>query len=591
VDRVVAPERRNHRHHRSMARLCLQIPAATLVTVPFHLVTLPEAVPWALVGAPLHALALVAVRRGSLALGLHLCLTALLWHLVVLSWFAGGLGAPPSWFMAMLPTIPLFARMHAESVLWTAITCGVCVAFAGAAFSGIAMPPGYPEGMRNGITLAAVLALVFGNLFVAQGLLSARQRLREQLKELSTEMVSLSEAKKAFTATMSHELRTPMNGVIGLTSLLLQTDLDAEQREYAKTIRSSARSLHRIVNELLDFSVLERDGIRLEPSPFAMHLVIRQVLDVFRVAARHKGLELNMMIGPHVPTKLSGDAGRVRQVLYNLVSNAVKFTNEGAITIRARCLGETAERTRIALEVIDTGIGIPESEQRHIFERFRQVDGGDARIVGGAGLGLAICYGVVTAMGGTIHVASRAGRGSTFCVELDFALVHTDETIDDLSGDITVDPRQNPFRPQRDQLREDVVQVEQPVAARVLLVEDNPVNQRVVTAMLERIGCMVDSAADGREGVALALSHPYDLVLMDCQLPEMDGYDAARAIRSQATNGPDLPIVALTTDARGDARRRARAAGMSDFLTKPVTLQALERVVTAWRDASHTRQG
>jgi PAS domain S-box-containing protein len=368
-------------------------------------------------------------------------------------------------------------------------------------------------------------------------------------------------AKSEFLATMSHEIRTPMNGVFGLAEVLLETPLDPRQQEMLRSIRESGNALLEILNAILDWSRIEEGRLEVERRPLDVVEIARDVVTVLGPQAKASGLSLRVTVAPGTAMTALGDAGRVRQVLFNLVGNALKFTNEGhvGILVTESAPSPTAPDGACRVEVSDTGIGIAAQDLERLFQRFTQVDASTTRRFGGSGLGLAISRELVRAMGGTLTVDSAPGRGSTFAVELPHGPKGVARALD---GE-----------------RVRAARAARPL--RVLLAEDNPVNQRVASALLARDGHEVEVAFNGREAVAACARATWDLVLMDVQMPEMDGFDATRAIRdAEGKNGAlRVPIIALTASAMPEDRSACLAAGMDDVLTKPVTGDSLRRVL------------
>lgn len=514
---------------------------------------------------------------------------------------------------------------------------------------------------------------------------------------------SARRAKSEFLAAMSHEVRTPMNGILGMTELLLDTSLDSIQRDYTLTVQKSAEGLLGIINDILDYSKIEAGKLELETIPFDLRDVVEESLDLLTEMAFAKNIELGCRISTDLPPTLLGDPSRIRQVLLNFLNNAVKFSDRGTIFVEVGCADASDRRTEIRIEVSDDGIGIPEDRMDRLFESFSQVDASTARRYGGTGLGLAICKKIVAMMGGEVGVRSAVGVGSTFWASIPFMVgegappaappaalkgrvafvispnervrsalcselrrlgmecddgpsvdlllgwerenrisrAHYDLVIHDLSRSnygretllreltnldrfrgcamITLVPRREavkidgdplpdhaflgkpifrkrllgalcsvfgitePIEPTEVDRRLTVVGRDPRKPARILLVEDNPINQKLSIKLLEKFGYESDLASSGEAAVDLFKSNRYELVLMDCQMPGLDGYETTREIRRlELTSDRRIPIVALTANAMKGDREKCLEAGMDDYLAKPIQPQNLRETIERW---------
>lgn len=391
-----------------------------------------------------------------------------------------------------------------------------------------------------------------------------RKRIEKELHKAKEIAEAASKTKSEFLANMSHEIRTPMNGILGTLQLLQGSDMSESQKQYVSIAYNSGESLLSLLNDILDFSKIEAGKLELEYIPFDVRSLINELAVLLKQKADERRVVIKTELDSEIPEVIRGDSVRIRQILSNLLTNAIKFTEDGDVTMRVSVLEKDDSYARLRFEIIDTGIGISENVQRKLFNSFTQADGSTTRKYGGTGLGLAIVRQLVTMMRGRLGVNSEPGKGSTFWAEIAFEIAH--EIASATSEKKPV---------------EEVLELE----GLALLVEDNPVNQVVAKKMLEKVGIKYEVVNNGEEAVnRLQQNHDFDLVLMDCQMPVMDGYEATQRLREYEKENrlEHLPVIAMTANAMEGDKDKCLAAGMDDYVAKPVKQQALRETLAKY---------
>jgi signal transduction histidine kinase/DNA-binding NarL/FixJ family response regulator len=426
-----------------------------------------------------------------------------------------------------------------------------------------------------GAVVAFLFALLFVNLYIGP-IIVVTEKAFAKLEKTTAKALEAARLKSEFLANMSHEIRTPMNGVLGMIELLSRTALNEKQRRYLSTLQTSAGGLMSVLNDILDFSKIEAGKLELREENLRVRLLVDEVTELFAARAELRGLRLEAKIDPDVPTQVEGDMERVRQVLSNLVGNALKFTESGSITVRAAVEEHNGQLFQVRFEVIDTGIGIDPSLQGKLFESFSQVDGSLTRKHGGTGLGLAISKQLVTLMKGQMGVTSEPGKGSNFWFVLPLRRLESGS----MALSTALAPR--PLAPPPESLSG--------ASRKILVAEDNPINQEVMCEILADLGYETHVVENGLQALSALELQAYPLVLMDCQMPELDGYAAAREIRRREPPDRHVPLIAVTAHAFEGEREKALSAGMDDYVTKPISAAVLAEVIQRWWPKALSRE-
>jgi hypothetical protein len=461
-------------------------------------------------------------------------------------------------FFVPLQVIPLMPSFHAALA---AIILSTAVIFDFAAHTGV--PPETQSYIRYVFTYYGLICSVIS--YSAAQYRRASFKLEKNLELAKKEAEAATAAKSVFLATMSHEVRTPLNGILGIITLIKDTKLDALQTDYLDTIKYSGETLLTILNDILDFSKMEAGKFDLEDIGFNLDRLLASVVTLMKSRGQEKGLRLDYKIDADVPAYITSDPTRIRQVLLNLIGNAIKFTDNGFVHVQVSCTNKDEANLTVRFEVSDSGIGIPEAAQKNLFQEFAQADTSTSRKYGGTGLGLAICMKIVKLMRGDIGVLSQAGKGSTFWFEIMAKTSDTAEVEGFDAGDHATSDQIPDFRP-----------------LSVLVAEDNKINQKVITGLLARAGHTVTIAENGEEALSSLTKSgaSFDLILMDMQMPVMDGLSAAAKIRVLEDKVRDIPIIALTANNIKGDEQRCLAAGMNGYVSKPIDSAALYHAIS-----------
>ncbi len=385
--------------------------------------------------------------------------------------------------------------------------------------------------------------------------LTERKQAEDRERLLTNDLERANRMKSEFLANMSHEVRTPLNGIIGMLTLMLDTDLSVRQLDYAETAARSSEALLRIVNDILDFSKIEAGKLELETVPFTVRSIVDEMEALFTPQLRTKDVHLVTEVSADMPP-IMGDPGRLRQIIANLLGNAIKFTQQGRVTCSARLKAQRGDSVTIRVEVTDTGIGLRPEDRQRLFEAFSQADISTTRRFGGTGLGLTICRQLLSLMHSEMHIESEPGKGSSFWFELECAIAPQELLIESTTS--------RSIRSEAETL-----------TGRVLVAEDNDVNQKVVASFLQSFGCNVTVVADGNEVLIALAESDFDVILMDCQMPNMDGFETTRRVRALKSVNAGIPIIAVTASALPEERARCFASGMNDFIAKPLAPDVL----------------
>jgi len=510
-------------------------------------------------------------KTGSITLSTNWMSFQFYWCITAMTIVSGGPNAPTMLWYLVIPLVAGTLTGWRSGAVWSTLVSGSVIALYVLDLQNFVflqvLTPGQVS-LLNALALCCLVVMMATNgLFVdshQEDAVAKLTRANNALSDARDAAEAASRTKGRFLATMSHEIRTPMNAVLGTAGLLIDSGLTDDQRDLARTIQGSGETLLELLDGVLDFSQLESGDVAMAPEDFVLSVLLDEVLKPLRARASDKGLRLNLEIGPGVPAAVHGDPARVKQVLGHLVNNAVKFTASGHALVSVRCDARQGADVTLTFTVQDTGVGVASEHQHCLFDAFTQADSSFTRAYDGLGLGLglALSHRIVEAMGGEIGFASNPIIGSTFWFSLPLQ-----------ERSITHMPTQLPLSPERRPAG---------VEARILVAEDNMVNQKLMSRMLEKLGYPFDLAENGALAVSAFDTMPYDLVLMDCHMPEMDGFEATEKIRELEPAGVHTPIIAVTANVMKGDRERCLAAGMDDYLPKPITLEMLSAALARW---------